>query len=69
MEVLAAVVVVATLAAMASGKVPAVLALATGLAVGGILRLAPASALFAGLSNGGVITVALGTEMPHVRQR
>ena len=55
---MAAVVVVATLAAMASGKVPAVLALATGLAVGGILRLAPASALFAGLSNGGVITVA-----------
>jgi Na+/H+ antiporter NhaD/arsenite permease-like protein len=43
---------------MASGKVPAVLALATGLAVGGMLRLAPVSALFAGLSNGGVITVA-----------
>jgi hypothetical protein len=41
MEVLAAVVVGATLAAMASGKVPAVLALATGLAVGGILKLAP----------------------------
>jgi len=35
MEILAAVVVVATLAAIASGKVPAVLALATGLAVGG----------------------------------
>ena len=58
MEVLAAVVVVATLAPMASGKVPAVLALATGLAVGGILKLAPVPALFAGLSNGGVITVA-----------
>jgi di/tricarboxylate transporter len=58
MEILAAVVVVATLAAMASGKVPAVLALATGLAVAGVLRLAPVSALFAGLSNGGVITVA-----------
>lgn len=58
MEVLAAVVVVATLAAMASGKVPAVLALATGLALGGILKLAPVPALFAGLSNGGVITVA-----------
>ena len=58
MEIIAAVVVVATLAAMASGKVPAVLALATGLAVGGILRLAPVPALFAGLSNGGVITVA-----------
>src|SRR5205085_1881751 len=51
-------VVVATLAAMVSGKVPAVLALATGLAVGGILKLAPVPALFAGLSNGGVITVA-----------
>jgi hypothetical protein len=58
MEVLAAVVVAATLAAMASGKVPAVLALATGLALGGILKLAPVPALFAGLSNGGVITVA-----------
>lgn len=58
MEVVAAVVVVATLAAMASGKVPAVLALATGLAVGGILKLAPVPALFAGLSNGGVVTVA-----------
>ena len=58
MEILAAVVVVATLAAMASGKVPVVLALATGLAVGGILQLAPVPALFAGLSNGGVITVA-----------
>ena len=58
MEIMAAAVVVATLAAMASGKVPAVLALATGLAVGGILQLAPVSALFAGLSNGGVITVA-----------
>src|SRR5437762_12134428 len=58
MEVLAAVVVMATLAAMASGKVPAVLALATGLAVGGILKLAPVPALFAGLRNGGVITVA-----------
>ena len=58
MEILAAVVVVATLAAMTSGRVPAVLALATGLAVAGALRLAPVPALFAGLSNGGVITVA-----------
>lgn len=58
MEILAAVVVVATLAAMTSGRVPAVLALATGLAMAGALRLAPVPALFAGLSNGGVITVA-----------
>jgi di/tricarboxylate transporter len=58
MTLVAAVVVVATLAAMTSGKVPAVLALAVGLAVGGIFRLAPVSDLFAGLSNQGVITVA-----------
>jgi hypothetical protein len=58
MEIVAAIVVAATLAEMASGKVPAVLALATGLAVAGVLGPAPVSALFAGLSNGGVITVA-----------
>lgn len=58
MTVLAAVVVVATLAAMTSGKVPAVLALAAGVSAGGILGLAPVSALFAGLANQGVITVA-----------
>ncbi len=58
MTVLAAIVVIGTLAAMTSGKVPPVLALATGLAIGGIFRLAPVPALFAGLSNEGVITVA-----------
>ena len=58
MTVLAAVVVIGTLAAMTSGKVPPVLALATGLAIGGILRLAPVSTLFSGLSNQGVVTVA-----------
>lgn len=58
MTVLAAVVVIGTLTAMTSGKVPPVLALATGLAVGGILRLAPVSELFSGLSNQGVVTVA-----------
>jgi di/tricarboxylate transporter len=58
MTVLAAIVVVGTLTAMTSGKVPPVLALATGVAIGGILRLAPVSALFSGLSNQGVITVA-----------
>jgi di/tricarboxylate transporter len=56
--VLAAVVVVGTLAAMTSGKVPAVLALATGLAIGGIFRLASVPALLSGLSNEGVVTVA-----------
>ena len=55
--VVAAVVVVATLAAMTSGKVPPVLALATGLAIGGIFRLAPVPALLSGLSNEGVVTV------------
>jgi di/tricarboxylate transporter len=54
----AAVLVVATLVAMASGRVPPVLALGTCLAIAGILGIAPVSALFAGLSNGGVITVA-----------
>jgi di/tricarboxylate transporter len=56
--VLAAVVVVLTLVAMASGKVPAVLALGTALAFAGITGITPVSELTAGLSNGGVITVA-----------
>lgn len=54
----AAAIVIATLVAMASGKVPPVLALACGLAVAGITGVTEPSALFAGLSNGGVITVA-----------
>ena len=57
MTVLAAVVVVGTLTAMTSGRVPPVLALATGLAIGGIFRLAPVPALLSGLSNEGVVTV------------
>lgn len=55
---LAALIVVATLAAMASGRVPPVLALATGLAAAGLLRVATFEELAAGLSNGGVVTVA-----------
>ncbi len=58
MVYLAAVIVVGTLVAMASGKVPTVLALGTGLAIAGITRVAPPAALFSGLSNCGVITVA-----------
>lgn len=58
MIVLGAVIVVLTLVAMASGKVPPVLALGTGLAVAGLSGVTPTSDLFAGLSNGGVITVA-----------
>lgn len=55
---LAAFIVLGTLVAMASGKIPAVLALATGLAVAGLTGVATPSELFSGLSNGGVITVA-----------
>lgn len=55
---LAAVIVIATLVAMTSGKVPPVLALGTGLALAGLTKVASVSTLFAGLSNGGVITVA-----------
>jgi len=54
----AALLVVATLVAMASGKVPAVLALGSCLAVAGILQITPPAELFSGLSNSGVITVA-----------
>ena len=58
MLVVAAIIVVATLVAMASGKVPAVLALATAIAFAGVTGIAPVSELASGLSNGGVITVA-----------
>lgn len=54
----AAAIVLVTLVAMASGRVPAVLALAGAISVAGLAGIAPPSALFAGLSNGGVITVA-----------
>ena len=54
----AALVVLATLVAMASGRVPAVLALATAICVAGVTGLAPVPSLLAGLSNGGIITVA-----------
>jgi di/tricarboxylate transporter len=55
---LAAVIVVGTLVAMTSGKVPTVVALGAGLAIAGITGVAPPASLFSGLSNGGVITVA-----------
>ena len=57
MIIWAAIIVVATLAAVTSGKIPPVLALAGGLALAGLTRLAPAEVLFSGLSNTGVITV------------
>jgi di/tricarboxylate transporter len=57
MEILGAIIVLGTLVAMASGRIPAVLALATGLAIAGLTGVAESSEIFAGLSNGGVITV------------
>ena len=55
--VVAAAVVIGTLAAMASRLVPPVLALATGLTLAGILGLATVEELLAGLANPGVITI------------
>jgi di/tricarboxylate transporter len=54
----AASIVLATLVAMASGKVDAVLTLMVALILAGVLGIAPPADLFAGLSNAGVITVA-----------
>jgi Citrate transporter len=58
MAVVAAVIVVVTLAVMTTGRVPAVLALVCALVVAGLLGIASPDELFAGLSNGGVITIA-----------
>ena len=55
--VVAAVVVTGTLVAMASRRVPPVLALAGGLTLAGILGLATVEELASGLSNPGVITI------------
>src|SRR5215468_4983126 len=54
----AAGLVVAALAAMASGKVDPLLALLVALIAAAILGIAPSEQLAAGLSNAGVITVA-----------
>ena len=58
MQVLAAIIVAVTLAVIVSGRVPAVLCLVSALVVAGFLGIAKPSELFAGLSNGGVITIA-----------
>jgi di/tricarboxylate transporter len=58
MQVLAAIIVVVTLAAIVSGRAPAVLCLLCALIVAGFAGIAKPSELFAGLSNGGVITIA-----------
>ena len=58
MPILAAIIVVITLAVIVSGKAPAVLALVCALLVAGFAGIATPSELFAGLSNSGVITIA-----------
>jgi len=58
MPVFAAIIVVVTLAVIVSGRAPAILALVCGLLVAGFLGIAEPKELFAGLSNGGVITIA-----------
>lgn len=58
MMIFAAILVIATLIAMASGRVPPVLALGCAIAIAAITGVAPVNELFSGLSNGGVITVA-----------
>jgi di/tricarboxylate transporter len=58
MEIVAAIIVVATLVAMTTGAVPAVLALICALVTAGLAGIATPAELFAGLSNGGVITIA-----------
>lgn len=54
---LAALIMIATLVAMASGRVPPTLALATGLVAAGLTGVVPVAVLTSGLSNGGVITI------------
>ncbi|MCG7578798.1 SLC13 family permease [Mycolicibacterium sp. OfavD-34-C] len=58
MSILAAVIVVVTLIVMTTGRQPAVLALICALVVAGLAGIATPAELFAGLSNGGVITIA-----------
>jgi di/tricarboxylate transporter len=58
MPALAGIIVVVTLAAIVSGRVPAVLALVCALVLAGLVGIATPAELFAGLSNGGVITIA-----------
>lgn len=58
MAVTAAVIVIVALAVMTTGRAPAVLAIICALVVAGLLGIATPAELFAGLSNGGVITIA-----------
>ena len=56
--IVAAVIVVLALAVMTTGRAPAVLALICALVAAGLIGIATPAELFAGLSNGGVITIA-----------
>ncbi|MEE6163693.1 MULTISPECIES: SLC13 family permease [unclassified Mycolicibacterium] len=58
MALTAAVIIVITLIVMTTGRTPAVLALMCALVAAGLLGIATPSELFAGLSNGGVVTIA-----------
>lgn len=58
MPIVAALIVLVTLAVIVSGRAPAVLALICALLVAAFIGIATPSELFAGLSNGGVITIA-----------
>lgn len=58
MAAIAAVIVVVPLVVMTTGRVPAVFALICALVVAGLIGIATPDELFAGLSNGGVITIA-----------
>ena len=57
-EIVAAVIVLLTLVVMTTGRAPAVLALICALLAAGAVGIATPAELFAGLSNGGVITIA-----------
>jgi len=58
MQWVAAIIVLVTLAAIVSGRVPAVMALLCALVLAGFLRIGTPGELFAGFSNTGVITIA-----------
>lgn len=58
MPIIAAIIVLATLAVIVSGRAPAVLALICALLIAAFIGIATPSELLAGLSNGGVITIA-----------
>lgn len=57
MVVVAAIIVIATLVVMTAGWAKPVVALGVALVIAGLLGIAPASELFGGLSNSGVLTV------------